>query len=83
MLCYVLFDKGIKVSNREVGKNRREEGQVLYSLQTSTKCFNTATHSFIHINSFKEMDKWVDVQAERGNDVVIMLVGNKIDLNKR
>ncbi|XP_035144108.1 ras-related protein Rab-41 isoform X1 [Callithrix jacchus] len=35
-----------------------------------------------NINSFKETDKWVErVRAERGDDVVIMLVGNKIDLN--
>ncbi|ETO32403.1 hypothetical protein RFI_04713 [Reticulomyxa filosa] len=31
--------------------------------------------------SFKSIDKWVeDVREERGNDVVIMLVGNKTDL---
>jgi len=32
-------------------------------------------------NSFKSISKWVeDVREERGNDVVIMLVGNKSDL---
>jgi len=32
-------------------------------------------------NSFKSINKWVeDVREERGNDVVIMLVGNKSDL---
>ncbi|ETO12954.1 RAS-related protein [Reticulomyxa filosa] len=32
-------------------------------------------------NSFKSIDKWIeDVKEERGNDVVIMLVGNKADL---
>uniref|UniRef100_A0A2K6SKV6 RAB41, member RAS onco family n=1 Tax=Saimiri boliviensis boliviensis TaxID=39432 RepID=A0A2K6SKV6_SAIBB len=36
------------------------------------------------ISSFKETDKWVEhVRAERGDDVVIMLVGNKIDLNNK
>ncbi|XP_037585357.1 ras-related protein Rab-41 [Cebus imitator] len=37
-----------------------------------------------NITSFKETDKWVEhVRAERGDDVVIMLVGNKIDLNNK
>ncbi|XP_054326723.1 arrestin-C-like isoform X2 [Pongo pygmaeus] len=42
-------------------------------------------YDITNINSFKETDKWVEhVRAERGDDVVIMLVGNKIDLdNKR
>ncbi|KAK2083352.1 hypothetical protein P7K49_038590 [Saguinus oedipus] len=37
-----------------------------------------------NMNSFKETDKWVEhVRAERGDDVVIMLVGNKTDLNNQ
>ena len=32
-------------------------------------------------NSFVNTDKWIDdVRAERGNDVIIVLVGNKTDL---
>ena len=32
-------------------------------------------------NSFQQTNKWIeDVRAERGNDVIIMLVGNKTDL---
>jgi len=34
--------------------------------------------------SFMNTSKWVDdVRAERGNDVIIILVGNKTDLNDR
>merc|ERR1712130_664072 len=34
-----------------------------------------------NINSFQQTNKWIDdVRAERGNDVIIMLVGNKTDL---
>jgi len=34
-------------------------------------------------NSFKSVNKWVeDVREERGNDVVVMLVGNKADLQE-
>lgn len=34
--------------------------------------------------SFVNTDKWVeDVRAERGNDVIIVLVGNKTDLNDK
>ena len=32
-------------------------------------------------NSFQHTSKWIDdVRSERGNDVIIMLVGNKTDL---
>ncbi|TPX52491.1 hypothetical protein SeMB42_g01392 [Synchytrium endobioticum] len=35
-------------------------------------------------NSFMNTSKWVDdVRAERGNDVIIVLVGNKTDLNEK
>ncbi|KAI8801900.1 ras family-domain-containing protein [Cladochytrium replicatum] len=35
-------------------------------------------------NSFLNTAKWVDdVRAERGNDVIIVLVGNKTDLNEK
>ena len=32
-------------------------------------------------NTFQQVNKWIeDVRAERGTDVIIMLVGNKTDL---
>ncbi len=35
-------------------------------------------------NSFMNTSKWVDdVRTERGNDVIIVLVGNKTDLNEK
>jgi tRNA U34 5-carboxymethylaminomethyl modifying GTPase MnmE/TrmE len=35
-------------------------------------------------NSFVNTAKWIDdVRAERGNDVIIVLVGNKTDLNEK
>ena len=38
----------------------------------------------LDINSFAQVDKWIeDVRAERGEDVVIMLVGNKTDLTDK
>lgn len=34
--------------------------------------------------SFQNTSKWVeDVRAERGNDVIIVLVGNKTDLSDK
>lgn len=36
------------------------------------------------MKSFENTRKWVDdVRGERGNDVIIVLVGNKTDLNDR
>ena len=35
-------------------------------------------------NSFQQVNKWIeDVRAERGTDVIIMLVGNKTDLQDK
>ena len=35
-------------------------------------------------NSFQQVNRWIeDVRAERGNDVIIMLVGNKTDLQDK
>jgi len=35
-------------------------------------------------NSFQQTSKWIeDVKAERGSDVIIMLVGNKTDLSDK
>lgn len=38
----------------------------------------------IDANSFHQTSKWIDdVRTERGNDVIIMLVGNKTDLQDK
>ena len=35
-------------------------------------------------NSFAQVDRWIeDVRGERGDDVIIMLVGNKTDLTDK
>lgn len=39
---------------------------------------------FSDYNSFQQTSKWIDdVRTERGNDVIIMLVGNKTDLSDK
>ena len=44
---------------------------------------NKSAH-FIGTNSFEQTDRWIeDVRAERGPEVVIMLVGNKTDLTEK
>lgn len=46
--------------------------------------FITHTHTHTDANSFQQVNKWIeDVRAERGNDVIIMLVGNKTDLQDK
>ena len=41
-------------------------------------------HAHTDANSFQQVNKWIeDVRAERGNDVIIMLVGNKTDLQDK
>ncbi|XP_077002484.1 ras-related protein Rab-41 isoform X2 [Tamandua tetradactyla] len=45
-------------------------------------CIAVVVYDITNISSFKGVDKWIeDVRVERGDDVVIMLVGNKIDLS--
>jgi Ras-related protein Rab-6A len=43
-----------------------------------------ATDHCLDAKSFQNTKKWIDdVRAERGNDVIIVLVGNKTDLNDK
>jgi Ras-related protein Rab-6A len=36
------------------------------------------------VDSFSNMDKWIeDVKKERGPDAVLIMVGNKIDLDRK
>lgn len=38
-------------------------------------------YDITNVNSFEQVTRWIeDVRAERGNDVIIVLVGNKTDL---
>jgi Ras-related protein Rab-6A len=42
------------------------------------------SHVSLDAKSFQNTKKWIDdVRAERGNDVIIVLVGNKTDLNDK
>ena len=42
------------------------------------------TNDCLDANSFHQTSKWIDdVRTERGNDVIIMLVGNKTDLQDK
>ena len=44
----------------------------------------TPRHHHLDAKSFQNTRKWIDdVRAERGNDVIIVLVGNKTDLNDK
>lgn len=41
-------------------------------------------YDITNYNSFQQTSKWIDdVRTERGNDVIIMLVGNKTDLSDK
>ncbi|KAL3219993.1 hypothetical protein MRX96_005736 [Rhipicephalus microplus] len=41
-------------------------------------------YDITNANSFHQTSKWIDdVRTERGNDVIIMLVGNKTDLSDK
>jgi Ras-related protein Rab-6A len=65
---------------------------VVYDISsTSTSLHVMLMHPRSHVNpslidakSFQNTKKWIDdVRAERGNDVIIVLVGNKTDLNEK
>uniref|UniRef100_A0A674N660 RAB6B, member RAS oncogene family b n=1 Tax=Takifugu rubripes TaxID=31033 RepID=A0A674N660_TAKRU len=41
-------------------------------------------YDITNVNSFQQTSKWIDdVRTERGSDVIIMLVGNKTDLEEK
>eukprot|EP01083_Nonionella_stella_P190783 706497_1 len=47
-------------------------------------CAAIVTYDITDRLSFDNIDKWInDIYEEKGNDVIIMLCGNKIDLNKQ
>ncbi|CAI8011424.1 Ras-related protein Rab-6A [Geodia barretti] len=56
---------------------------------STNNCTHLAMYDLIHLssldgNSFQQVSKWIeDVRAERGTDVIIMLVGNKTDLQDK
>jgi Ras-related protein Rab-6A len=59
---------------------------VVYDISSS--CLHsprpTPSDHFLDAKSFQNTRKWVDdVRGERGNDVIIVLVGNKTDLNDK
>lgn len=66
---------------------------VVYDITSKSKAKTGCHHillqcslgkSFSDRASFQNTSKWVDdVRAERGNDVIIVLVGNKTDLNDK
>ena len=58
---------------------------VIYSCPAHTiHTSHIHTHTHTDANSFQQVNKWIeDVRAERGNDVIIMLVGNKTDLQDK
>lgn len=56
---------------------------VVYDI-TSESLVGPAAPDGADRTSFMNTSKWVDdVRAERGNDVIIVLVGNKTDLNDK
>ncbi|KAI8231790.1 hypothetical protein K4K54_012702 [Colletotrichum sp. SAR 10_86] len=51
---------------------------------TTTSGVAVVVYDISNAKSFQNTKKWIDdVRAERGNDVIIVLVGNKTDLNDK
>lgn len=83
MLCNVLFEKRTmrEAKGRLVGVAERKDRSLILS-KPLQNVEPSATYSLTDISSFKEVDNWIEtVRAKGGDKVVIMLVGNKIDLN--
>jgi GTPase SAR1 family protein len=56
----------------------------LGGLSRRENCNNITCFLLSDYNSFQQTSKWIDdVRTERGNDVIIMLVGNKTDLSDK
>lgn len=77
VLYFYLFNK--------IHKNAvKKEYLAIYWILTQKRLDLNKSLVSTDVNSFQQTCKWIDdVRTERGSDVIIMLVGNKTDLEEK
>ncbi|KAL1926621.1 hypothetical protein VTP01DRAFT_5516 [Rhizomucor pusillus] len=77
-----LDDRTIRLQLWDTAGQERFRSLIPSYIRDSSVC--VVVYDITNRNSFSHTTKWIeDVRAERGNDVIIVLVGNKTDLNDK
>ncbi|CAO3670600.1 hypothetical protein G6F70_003948 [Rhizopus microsporus] len=77
-----LDDRTIRLQLWDTAGQERFRSLIPSYIRDSSVC--VVVYDITNRNSFLNTSKWIDdVRAERGTDVIIVLVGNKTDLNDR
>ncbi|KAI8329908.1 rab protein 6 [Blakeslea trispora] len=77
-----LDDRTIRLQLWDTAGQERFRSLIPSYIRDSSVC--VVVYDITSRNSFSNTSKWIDdVRAERGLDVIIVLVGNKTDLNER
>ncbi|KAI9477836.1 MAG: ras family-domain-containing protein [Benjaminiella poitrasii] len=77
-----LDDRTIRLQLWDTAGQERFRSLIPSYIRDSSVC--VVVYDITNRNSFMNTSKWIDdVRAERGHDVIIVLVGNKTDLNDK
>ncbi|GAB5586237.1 GTPase Ryh1 [Umbelopsis nana] len=77
-----LEDRTVRLQLWDTAGQERFRSLIPSYIRDSSVCI--IVYDITNRNSFMNTTKWIDdVRAERGNDVIIVLVGNKTDLNDK
>ncbi|KAI9357432.1 ras family-domain-containing protein [Pilaira anomala] len=77
-----LDDRTIRLQLWDTAGQERFRSLIPSYIRDSSVC--VVVYDITNRNSFSNTSKWIDdVRAERGTDVIIVLVGNKTDLNDK
>ncbi|KAI7897715.1 ras-related protein rab-6A-like protein [Cokeromyces recurvatus] len=77
-----LDDRTIRLQLWDTAGQERFRSLIPSYIRDSSVC--VVVYDITNKNSFLNTSKWIDdVRAERGHDVIIVLVGNKTDLNDK
>jgi len=74
-----LEDRTVRLQIRDTAGQERFRSLIPSYIRDSSAA--VVVYDISNTNSFAQVDRWIeDVRAERGSDVIIILVGNKTDL---
>ncbi|CBY19305.1 unnamed protein product [Oikopleura dioica] len=77
-----LEDRTVRLQLWDTAGHERFRSLIPSYIRDSTVA--VVVYDVANVNSFQQTSKWIDdVRAERGTDVIIMLVGNKTDLSDK
>ncbi|XP_074060641.1 ras-related protein Rab-6B-like [Macrotis lagotis] len=77
-----LEDRSVRLQLWDTAGQERFQSLIPSYIRDSTVA--VIVYDVTNLNTFYETSRWIDdVQAERGGDIIIMLVGNKIDLGHK